>query len=225
MKSALHVVAAVCMCGLVVRTAPGQEQKQPQIVGKILKVEYAEQESHPPNLVVTAVGQVPTGGYSKPALLRAIYKMPPEDGIQDYFLVAVPPSGPATQVISQVKASDQWKGYTKEAPWIKGIRVHGLGDGVVVKVFSKSAPGAGDKEQGKNERTFEGQSKDGDLQDALHKALEQLDKTLGEDGVADAMATWKITDVSGERGGIAVQRTLKVTITASRTPPWNKKGN
>jgi hypothetical protein len=115
----------------------GRRQPQPQIVAAILKVDIEVEQSEPPNLVVNVAGQVRTGGYTKPRLVRAAYTTPPDDGIADYFLLAVPPGGPAIQVISEVKASDRWKAYTKEAPWIKGIRVHGVGEGIVVKMFEK----------------------------------------------------------------------------------------
>lgn len=113
------------------------DQAAPKIVKTILKVDYRVQEISPPNLVVTAVGQVNTGGFTKPMLLRVQYATPPADGIQDYVLFAVPPSGPATQVISEVKASDTWNRYMKEAPWLKGIRVHGVDDDVVVTLLPK----------------------------------------------------------------------------------------
>ena len=115
----------------------GAKKPQPGIVHKILKVQTELQTVNPPNLVVTVTGQVPTGGYAKPKLVRVVHATPPEDGIQDYVLLAVPPSGIATQVVSEVKAADQWKGYEKEAPWLKGIRVHGVDDGVVVKMLAK----------------------------------------------------------------------------------------
>jgi hypothetical protein len=115
----------------------GKRQRGPQIVATILKVDFEVEHSEPSNLVMTAVGQVPTGGYTKPRLVRATYATPPDDGIADYFLLAVPPAGFATQVISEVKATDRWKGYTKAAPWLQGIRVHGTGDGVVVKMLPK----------------------------------------------------------------------------------------
>ncbi len=192
----------------------GKEESQPQVVAKILDVEYVEEEIKPPNLVVTATGEVPTAGYQKPTLERVTYVVPPSDGIQDYFLRATPPSGVAAQVISKVKATDTWKGYTEKAPWIKGIRVHGASDGVIVKMFSGEPAAA--------ERTFEGQSDDGQLQAALDGALMQLDKALGEGGVADAMSTWTITKVTGQRGSIAGVRSVKVTITATRTPAWGE---
>lgn len=129
--------------GLIVLMATAQAptiaqdgaKKDPRIVKTILKVDFAIQESEPPNLVVTATGQVPTGGYQKSQLLRVRYEKPPEDGIQDYVLFAVPPGGFAIQVLSEVKAVDRWKGYTKDAPWLKGIRVHGTDNDVVVRML------------------------------------------------------------------------------------------
>jgi hypothetical protein len=141
MKTMRGCCLFAALCGLMLPAIGNADDKKspagPQVVAKILKVEHAEQETAPPNLTVTATGQVSSGGFTKPTLLRATYVTPPEDGIQDYFLVAVPPSGPAIQVISEVKASDTWKGFRKEAPWIKGIRVHGVGEGIVVKMFGK----------------------------------------------------------------------------------------
>lgn len=141
MKTMRGLCLSAALCGLMLPMIGSAEDKKappgPQVVAKILKVEHAEQETAPPNLVVTATGQVSSGGYAKPTLLRVTYATPPADGIQDYFLVAIPPTDPAIQVISEVKASDTWKGFRKEAPWIKGIRVHGVGEGIVVKMFAK----------------------------------------------------------------------------------------
>ena len=128
----------VCMTfALFVLASHGTAQeKGPRVVTKILKVDLVEQQSEPPSLVVTATGQVPTGGYSNVKLLRAVYATAPNDGIQDYFLLAERPDGIAAQVVSKVKASDTWKAYTKEAPGLKGIRVHGMAGGVVVKMIA-----------------------------------------------------------------------------------------
>lgn len=103
---------------------------------KTLKVEYAAGEIDAANLVVTVTAEVPTGGFEDVKLVRVTYKTPPKDGIQDYILLGVRPTSVVAQVISQVKATDTWD-WTKEAPWITGIRVHGIDDGVVVKMFTK----------------------------------------------------------------------------------------
>lgn len=106
----------------------------PRIVKQILHVDIAVEESDPPNLVVTAVGQVPSEGYTRVRLVRANYAAAPEDGIQDYFLLAVPPAAvgdaPAN---AEVQASDKWAGYSRAAPWLRGIRVHGIDDSVVLR--------------------------------------------------------------------------------------------
>lgn len=89
------------------------------------------------------------------------------------------------------------------------------------KTAAASAADRDDKAAGA--RTFDGESKDGKLQEALDKALEQLDKALSEGGVADAQAAWKVADVTGTRGGMTGAKTVKVKISATRTPPWVNK--
>ncbi len=196
--------------------ATAAEESQPVIVPEITKVQYVEEEINPPNLVVSVTGNVPTGGYSNVMLIRAHYVTPPADGIQDYYLTATPPREAATQVITPVSASNRWKKYTSEAPWLKGVRIHGSGNGVMVKMLSNK----GAAEAVAKSRLFEGESPEGDLQKALQAALGKLDKALAEGNVADASATWKITQVSGTRGGITGARGVNVTISAIRTPEW-----
>jgi hypothetical protein len=72
-----------------------------------------------------------------------------------------------------------------------------------------------------NERIFQGESAVGNLQEALDNAFQQLDGALGEGGVSDASATWKIIEVTGQRGGIAAFRSVQVKICAERTPAWS----
>lgn len=104
------------------------------VVKKVLAVDLEYEESKPPTLVVTASAEVPTGGY-KATLARVVNEAPPSDGVQDYVLFATPPDGIAIQVISKVKATSRWKAYTEEAPWLKGVRVHGVDGGAVVHMF------------------------------------------------------------------------------------------
>jgi len=77
-------------------------------------------------------------------------------------------------------------------------------------------------DKGKVERRFKGESADGQLQTALEKALEGLDEALNEGGVRDATATWKVAEISGERGTFKEGRTVKVSIIAARSPQWDK---
>lgn len=83
--------------------------------------------------------------------------------------------------------------------------------------------GAGEQARDtKVQRTYEGESKAGKIQDALDEALNKLDKDLNEGGVADALASWKVLDVTGKRGGFVGFRSVKVTISATRSPDWKK---
>jgi hypothetical protein len=106
-----------------------EEPARKEIVKKILDVELAVQESEPPGLTVTATGEVPTNGWKNAVLVRVVYDKPPADGIQDYILFADRPSGVVAEVISRVVAKNTWKGYKKQAPWLKGVRVHGFDGG------------------------------------------------------------------------------------------------
>jgi hypothetical protein len=88
------------------------------------------------------------------------------------------------------------------------------------KVVEEPKKGDGPKQA---ERTFTGESKEGKIQEALDQALGALGKALGDGGVADAQATWKVATVGGLMGGIVGARGVKVTITATRTPDWPSK--
>jgi hypothetical protein len=113
------------------------DDKDPPLVKKITKIEIYILEKNPPDLSVQVTGEVPTGGYTHVKLIRVNHKTPPKDGIQEYRLVATPPDGPATQVISTVEASHVIENFTKNAPWIKGVRILGVGDGVKVRMLDK----------------------------------------------------------------------------------------
>ena len=69
-------------------------------------------------------------------------------------------------------------------------------------------------------RTFEGESQNGDIQEAIGTALDRLGREIGADGVCDALAQWTLGEISGEYGGIAGFRSVTVRISASRSPEW-----
>ena len=182
---------------------------EPKTVKSITNVEYVIQKTNPPVLVVTADGEVPTGGWKNPSLTRVVYVTPPADGIQDYTFRATPPDGVATQVITPIKATNNWTNYAKEAPWLKGVRIHGEGDGVKTVMLSESGgrPGGGEK--------FSGTSKEGKFQEALDAAIAEASKKLSQGG-ADIQIEWKFDSASGVHGGITGERSVTVTITAKR---------
>lgn len=121
------------LAGILMATATLSQDKAPQPV-TVKKVLSATVTMEKGGLSVAAVGEVPTGGYTNPMLTRVNYIRAPDDGIQDYYFSATPPVGLATQVISQVKASDTWSG---PPAWVKGVRIRGDGDGVLVKMLGE----------------------------------------------------------------------------------------
>ncbi|WP_425617148.1 hypothetical protein NA78x_000819 [Anatilimnocola sp. NA78] len=78
--------------------------------------------------VMEVTGEVPTGGYTEPMLVKVEYVKQPDDGIQDFNFVAKKPDGIVTQVVSSISARHDWKG---EIPaWVKGVRIHGTAGGI-----------------------------------------------------------------------------------------------
>jgi hypothetical protein len=69
-------------------------------------------------------------------------------------------------------------------------------------------------------RVYEGESPNGKWQEALEKAIQLVAKDVGEGGVRDGRVSWIVTETSGEYGGIAGGRSVKVTITGTRVPSW-----
>lgn len=113
------------------RADEDEKKSEPVKIKKVIKVEVSKKDGA---LVITATGEVPTGGYSSPKLERVTYVKMPDDGIQDFTFVATPPDGPATQVISRVEARTRWS----DVPdWVKGVRIHGVGEGVMVKMLEE----------------------------------------------------------------------------------------
>lgn len=113
------------------------EKTRGQVVRRILNVDLALEKKFPPNLVVTVVGQVPTPGYTEVRLTRVVHARPPSDGIQEYRLTAVAPTGFVPQVLSKVEAFDRWQDFSTEAPWLRGVRIHGVDGGIVVKMLDQ----------------------------------------------------------------------------------------
>ncbi len=134
------IASLTCLMGLfVVITVSNAEAEKPNqpagmIAKKINTVTYEFTKGDKPQFIVTASTTVPTGGY-KAELRRVTYVMQPMDGIQGYELHLTKPDGIVIQVISEVTASDKMP--AESAAWMRGVRVHGEGDGVVVKMIEK----------------------------------------------------------------------------------------
>ncbi len=128
----------LCLLGLLFAVtgtaAEAPEQPESEVAKKIDSVGYEFTKGDKPEFIVTAKTTVPTGGYTA-KLESVIYKTQPTDGIQDYYLHLTKPDGIVIQVISEVTASATWP--AESAQWVKGVRVHGEGDGVVVKMIEQ----------------------------------------------------------------------------------------
>ena len=90
-------------------------------VYKVISVDLALLKSNPPQLAITAFGQVNSGGWKNGTLEPRYYIVPPTDGIQDFDFVAQPPIGIAIQVILPVTAHHVIPHIPE---WLKGVRVH-----------------------------------------------------------------------------------------------------
>ncbi len=90
------------------------------------------QKKSPPNLVIDVDGEAPTGGWTHVQLVQYVYVTPPADGIWEFDLVAVAPTGPAPQVITPVKTQYLWESFP--ADQVKGVRVYGKNTKVETKL-------------------------------------------------------------------------------------------
>ena len=95
---------------------------QPQKVRSVAKVEIRADKVDPPNLHIHVEGDVRTSGWSGFALSHKVYVDPPADGIFEADMVAVPPDGISSPVITPFAFDDVWAAYPAEH--LKGLRVH-----------------------------------------------------------------------------------------------------
>lgn len=92
-----------------------------QYIRSIQTVDLSLLKSNPPQLLVSAIGTVSSGGWKNGTLDARHYFVPPADGIQDFDFAATPPVGPSIQIILPISAQ------TVVFPipsWLKGVRVH-----------------------------------------------------------------------------------------------------
>ncbi len=102
-------------------------------IAKITDVDLVILRTFPPTLVVRAMGEATRGPATQVTLEREEYEIPPADGIWDYYLRAS--LGPLA-VITPVEASNSWFGFPQNL--MQGVRVHGIGDGVIEKRLDES---------------------------------------------------------------------------------------
>ena len=99
-------------------------------------------KKNPPDLLVSAEGEVPTSGWKNPALTGRLYINPPKDGIQDFDFVAERPSGIVLTVILPIQADTvvadiDIANYWGKGRQLRGVRVHAATNFVEVLLDSK----------------------------------------------------------------------------------------
>ncbi|HWN69578.1 MAG TPA: hypothetical protein VNM90_18175, partial [Haliangium sp.] len=114
----------------------------PRRVMQVVAADLARLKGDPDQLTLTAVGTVPTLGWSNARLVPHVYVQAPPDGIWGFDFVARPPSGPAAQAIGKVSAC-----VTLPAAKVRsGIRIHAADTAFVLRVaeVSQQAQAEGD---------------------------------------------------------------------------------
>ena len=127
------VFALAATLGSFVSADDKKEEKKGEVLKTVISVTH-EFDKDKKKLTVTAVGQVPTGGWSGAKLTPRATKEAPKDGIYEFELTAVRPTGFVTQVISKVKATHVWEDPPAD---IKGVKVYGTEKGAKTVKFDK----------------------------------------------------------------------------------------
>ncbi|MBA4065171.1 MAG: hypothetical protein C0501_15940 [Isosphaera sp.] len=119
-------LAAAALAGMTA-LAEAPEKDKPK--GEVLKTVIgatAAFDKDGKTLVVTAVGQVPTGGWTGAKLTRREAKEAPKDGVYEFDLTAVRPDGIVTQALSKVTATEKWENPPAD---LKAVKINGADKG------------------------------------------------------------------------------------------------
>jgi hypothetical protein len=127
---AIGVLAALTTLAVAQK---GKDEPKGEVLRAIIDA-TAEFDKDKKKLTITAVGQVPTGGWTGAKLTPKPTKDKPKDGIYEFELTAVRPTGIVTQALSKVKATHTWENPPAD---LKGIRVLGSGDGAKTVMIEK----------------------------------------------------------------------------------------
>jgi hypothetical protein len=99
-----------------------------QEVPKLLAAKAISSGSGVNDLVVVAIGEVPTSGWTNPVLTAVIYVVPPKDGIQDFTFFVDPPAGRVIQmpmpIAAEASAKADVANYWGKGLPLKGVRIH-----------------------------------------------------------------------------------------------------
>jgi hypothetical protein len=126
LRTLFAVALAVAAAGLASSVSADDKKDAPK--GEVLKVVItatAELSADKKKLTVTAVGQVNTGGWSG-AKLTPKPDQKPKDGVYEYELTAIRPTGIVTQALSKVKAEHVWENPPAD---LKAVKILGADKG------------------------------------------------------------------------------------------------
>lgn len=97
------------------------------LILKVTKVSVSIGKTNPVHILVTAKGQVRSGGWGSGTLSPVVYVQPPADRIQDIFFNATPPASGATQGITDIESGelrlDDPENFWGLGDALKGVRV------------------------------------------------------------------------------------------------------
>lgn len=108
-------------------------------VSSVKSATYALLKKNPPDLVISAEGEVPTSGWNNGALGAWIYIQPPQDGIQDLDFIAEKPSGVILPKVSSISGDAVFADIDFENFWgkgkpLNGFRIHSQSNVLEVKI-------------------------------------------------------------------------------------------
>ncbi len=87
---------------------------------------FALLKKNPPDIVVTAMGQVATSGWRNGHLTPWLYVRPPQDGIQDFDFVAEKPTGIVLQALQDIAGDAIITDADIPNFWGEGLPLHGF---------------------------------------------------------------------------------------------------
>lgn len=103
-------------------------------VYSVESIRFSLNKAKPPQLIVQAIGTVPTSGWSNGRLEPVLHVEKPADGIQEFKFVATPPQSIVLQVLTPIEGI----GGIPLQDWTIGIRVLALSNSREIAISDKN---------------------------------------------------------------------------------------
>jgi len=141
-RSVVAIAAASLLAfGVVLASQPSIQKTSigPKMADDLYNVACTLDPKNSDNLVLTVDAVDPRGEPRRARIISGAYAEPPDDGVQDFFVVAEP--SPAGQPVRTTYRVDYlWESFRRRAPWLRGVRVHSGPGPVVIKVEDLMRP-------------------------------------------------------------------------------------